>query len=91
MGLEMYDMYPPLKCQKYSFALARWLSWLEHLPIHQKVAGSIPPQPGCIQEATDRCILLLSLSLPLSFSFTLSKINKNISLSEDKEKIVSLL
>ena len=25
-------------------ALARWLSWLEHPPVHQKVAGSIPRQ-----------------------------------------------
>ena len=24
------------------YALARWLSWLEYHPIHQKVAGSIP-------------------------------------------------
>ena len=25
-------------------AMAGWLSWLEHHPIHQKVAGSIPGQ-----------------------------------------------
>ena len=33
------------KISKYtSQALARWLSWLEHCPIHQKVADSIPGQ-----------------------------------------------
>ena len=45
-------------------ALAVWLSWLQHCPVHQKVAGSIPsqdtylgcgfdPQSGQAQEATD--------------------------------------
>ena len=28
--------------QSTPVALARWFSWLEHRPIHQKVAGSIP-------------------------------------------------
>ena len=27
---------------KWTQALARWLSWLEHRPIHQKVVGLIP-------------------------------------------------
>ena len=27
-----------------SVVLAGWLSWLEHYPIHQKVAGLIPGQ-----------------------------------------------
>ena len=29
---------------KIYLALVRWLSWLEHYPIHQKDAGSIPSQ-----------------------------------------------
>ena len=29
-------------------ALAEWLSCLEHCPIHQKVAGSIPYQSICL-------------------------------------------
>ena len=62
-------------------ALAGWLRWLEHLPMHQKVAGLIPRQGmylGCgfdpwskrIQEATNRCLSLTSmfLSLPSSLS-----------------------
>ena len=49
-------------------ALARWLGWLGHRPVHQKVAGSIPgfrtlrcgfdPWSGRVQEATDRCFCL---------------------------------
>ena len=46
-------------------APARWLSWLEHCPIDQKSAGSIPDQGTylgcsfapwwvCMQEATDQ-------------------------------------
>ena len=51
------------------------LSWLEHHPVHQRVAGLIPgqdtylgcrfnPHSGCILEATNWCFSL-SLSLPL--------------------------
>ena len=47
-------------------ALARWFSWLEHRPVHQKAAGSIPsqgtyldcrfdPQVKHVWEATDQC------------------------------------
>ena len=69
-------------------ALARQLSWLQHHPVHQKAAGSIPgqgthlacgfnPWLGHLWEATDRCFSLISIFLFLS-PF-LSKINlKNI-------------
>ena len=57
-------------------ALAGWLSWLEHRPIHQNVAGSIcgqgtypgcgfDPQSGHIREATNRCFSLTSMFLSL--------------------------
>nr|KAF6360086.1 hypothetical protein mMyoMyo1_011044 [Myotis myotis] len=29
-------------------ALAGWLTWLEHCPMHQKVEGSIPSQGRCL-------------------------------------------
>ena len=69
-----------LSLKKEMSALAQWLSWLEHCPIHQKVAGSIPsqgtflgcrsdPWSGHIGEATDQCF---SLFLPL-----LSFLSKN--------------
>ena len=59
-------------------ALAGWLSWLEHLPIHQNFADSVPgqgtylgcgfdPQLRCEKEATN-----------WYFSLSLSKINKHI-------------
>ena len=48
---------------KEKLALARWLSWLEHHPIHQKVVGSIPDW-----EAADQYFSLISLSLSLSLS-----------------------
>ena len=67
--------------------LARWLSWLEHRPIHQDVAGSIlgqgtylgcmfGPRLGCVRKATDWCF---SLSLP----FPLSLKSINIPLGKD--------
>ena len=68
---------------KATCSLARWLSWLEHRPVHLKFAGFIPirvhaylacgfgPQLGCMGEATDWC---LSPSLPPP----LSKINEHI-------------
>lgn len=50
-------------------ALARWLYWLEHRPVHQKAEGLIPGQGsylgcgfdaqlGCVQERTNRCFSL---------------------------------
>ena len=71
-------------------ALAEGLSWLEHCPVHQKVAGSVPsqgtnlgcrfdPQSQCVWEATDWC-LSRCLSLSLSFPTTLKSIR--ISLDE---------
>ena len=84
--------------KKYCLAMARWLGWLEHHPIHQKVAGSIPGQGtylGCgfdlrsgrVWEATDRCFSITStfLSLCLSLSFSLPLSLKSISMSSDEK------
>ena len=61
--------------------MARWISWLECPPVHQKVAGSIPcqgtyrylgcrfdPWSRCLWKATDGVfsVTLMSLSLCLS-------------------------
>ena len=69
---------------------------MEHRPVHQKVAGSIPsqgthlgcrfdPPLGCVWEATNGCFSLTSkfLSLP---PYSLSKIHKYISLGEELKK-----
>ena len=73
-------------------ALARWLSWLEHGPIYQEAAGSMPgqvtyigcgfnPWLGCGQEATNKCfsltLMYVFLFLPLPLS-SLSKISEHI-------------
>ena len=66
-------------------------------PVHQKVVGSIPgqgtclgcgdhPQSGHMQRATDRCFSLTSVFFSLPPTSSLSKVNKNISLSEDLKK-----
>lgn len=50
--------------KKIRFALAEWLSWLGHYPVHQKVADSIPhqgtllgcrldPRLGHVRDVTD--------------------------------------
>ena len=65
-------------------ALVGWLSWLEHHPVHQKIAGSIPgqgtdlgcglnPLSGCIQEAAKPC-----------FSFS-SFLYKSINIFSDED------
>ena len=65
--------YIPLK--KDNSALARWLSWLEHCPIYQKVVGLIPSQGKYERQPIDLS-LSLSLSVPLSHpSFSLKSIN----------------
>ena len=76
-------LFSIFKCLKMHIrALAGWVSWLEHCPVHQKVVGSIPSQdiyPGCrfdpcsrfVREATDRCFSLTSLSLSHSLSLSL--------------------
>ena len=73
-----------------SWALARWLSWLEHCLMHQKVAGLIPgrstylgcgfhPRWGHIWEATND-ISHINVSLSLYFSTPLK--NKSILLKK---------
>ena len=50
-------------------ALARWFSWLECRPVHQKVAGSIPSQGVCGRQP-----IHVSLSHWFSLSLSLSVI-----------------
>ena len=38
------DSYSSSLVYENATVLARWLSWLERRPIHQKVAGSVPGQ-----------------------------------------------
>ena len=66
-----------ISCRESRFlflALTKWFSWLEHRPVHQKVAGLIPSQAvylgcgfdlqsGCTLEATNLCFPSFSLSL----------------------------
>ena len=55
-----------------------WLSWLEHHPIHQKFAGSIPSQGvylGCGFSWGMRQPINVSVSLSLSLSLSLISIN----------------
>ena len=72
---------------KLPFALASWLSWLEHHPVQQKVASSIASQGtylscgfdpwlGCVWEVT---IDVSHIDVSLSLSFK----SINISSSED--------
>ena len=37
-----------MQIKEITSSLARWLSWLEHRPVHQKVTGSIPGQGTCL-------------------------------------------
>ena len=40
---NLYSMLPFVS-KKKGIVLPRWLSWLEHFPINQKVGSSIPSQ-----------------------------------------------
>ena len=73
--LSNIALYKKINC----LALTRWISWLEHHPVHQKVVGSIPaqgtylgwwysPPLGYVQEATNQCLSLTPSLFPfLSF------------------------
>ena len=63
--------------KKKHVAQARWLSWLERHPIHQKVVGSIPGW-----DAYGRQPINVSLSLPLP------KINEK---KREKKKHISFV
>lgn len=54
------------------------LSWLQHCPANQKVAGSVPSAGTCRTQP-------VHVSL-LHQCFPLSQMNKNISLGEEKNK-----
>ena len=60
------------------FGLAGWLSCLEHCPVHQKVAGSIPGPGMYLGSGFDPQLGVFSLSLFLSLSL------KSISISLGK-------
>ena len=62
--------------KNFPWALARWLSWLEHSLVHQKVADSIPGQGtylGCgfdpwlghIWEAANQCFSLSQINIQI--------------------------
>ena len=83
------------------FALAEWLSWLEHCSIHQKWVGSIPGQGTYLEGGFDPIIgahtggnwsMFLphshqcSLSFSLSLSLLLSLKLINMSSGEDWKK-----
>ena len=79
-------------------ALAGWLSWLEHHPIHQKAAGLIPQQGsylGCRSHqggvGVDGCSSLtwVFLSLSLSRSLSLSLSPSSSSLSKISKPVLS--
>ena len=64
-------------------ALAEWLSWLEHHPVHQQFASLIPsqcaylgcvfgPHLGNLWDAMDQCFSLTLMFLSLSLSLLLS-------------------
>ena len=46
-----FSFMPHMSLKGYSRALARWLSWLEHHSVHQKIVGLILVQG--VWEATD--------------------------------------
>ena len=63
-------------------SLAGWLSWLGHLPVHQKVTGSIPGQGMFGRQPMDASLSQKCFSLSLPLPSSLSKINENMSLGE---------
>ena len=67
--------------QNIILALTRWLGWLEHHPVHQKVVGAVASWVTYRRQLTDVSLSHQSLCLsPLSLS--LSQSNKNIPLGE---------
>ena len=76
MWFKMGAASPPESVD--TLALAGGFTWLEGLPLHQRVASSIPrqgtyrgcgfsPELGHIREATGQCFCVTS-DVPLSFS-----------------------
>lgn len=79
-----------------SLALAKWLSWLKHCLVHQKVTSSFPgqgtylqcrfsPQLGQVWEATNIFSLCLSISLPSfpsrnQYTYPWARIKKTVTL-----------
>ena len=87
VGTAVISATTALKAQRV--ALARWLSWLEHRPTHQKAVGSIPgqgtqlgfrfhPWSGRIPEATSQCFSLTSMFLSLPSSLKSIKTNPQV-------------
>ena len=65
-----------------------WLSWLEHPPVHQNVAGSIPSPGTYRRQLINVSLTWMPLSLSLSPSPFLSKKSINISLGENLKKLL---
>ena len=64
--------------------LAGWHSWLEHRPVHQKVAGLIQVQGVCNRHPID----ISHLKASLSFSFCVSLKSINIFSGEIFKKVL---
>ena len=77
-AMEVTHVPISTQVNKKWWALAGWLSWLEHHPVHQKVAGSMPSQDVYRRQPIDVSLSQRCFSLSLSLSLSLSKsINKN--------------
>ena len=76
-SLDAFELLFNHLSKKGTVALARWLSWLKHHPMCQKVAINVPrlqvqSSSGCWQEATYTCFSLTMMFLSPSLSFSLS-------------------
>ena len=67
--------------------LARWLSWLESCPIHQKVVGSIPTQGTYLGCRFDPPLGLMFLSLTSSLSLKKKPLRWGLKTNWEKQKI----
>ena len=94
-----------LQLRQTGLSSCAWLSWLEHHPVHQKVAGLISQSghipmlwvrsPVELCMGSNRSMFLshidLSLFLSLSASLSLFQINKYPQLRIKKDRLVSVL
>ena len=65
--------------------MAGWLSWLEHCPVQQKVAGLIPGR-GTYRRSLIKFLFHINVPLPLSLSPSLKLILKTYPWVRIKEK-----
>ena len=95
--IRLWEDSEPYNIRSGWRVLARWHSWLEYHPIHQKSADLIPsqgtylgyrfnPWSGCIWEATDWCFTSMFLfTLPSSLS-KISKTYSRVRIKKGKER-----